>query len=294
MTPAEITPAGPPPAGDAAAPRARARLAVQATVKHLAAAADRLRRPSRGVVVLIYHRVGRRSSLEVDLPRDRFDAQMAALAATGRVVTLDAAVAALEQGVPPAAGDPIVVTFDDGTADFADEALPVLVRHGVPATLYVATEFIDEHRSFPSDGTPLSWSALADAAATGLVTVGSHTHSHALLDRIAPDAVAGELDRSIDLIGEHVGVRAEHFAYPKAVAGSPFADYEVRRRFRSAAVAGTRPNAYGHCDLHALARSPIQLGDGMRWFEQKVAGGMGAEDALRRGLNRLRYRAATH
>jgi hypothetical protein len=84
-------------------------------------------------------------------------------------------------------------------------------------------------------------------------------------------------------------VEAAHFAYPKALAGSAAADRAVRRRFRSAALAGTRPNRYGASDPYRLSRSPIQRADGMRYFDQKLAGGMGFEDTLRRGLNRIRY-----
>jgi peptidoglycan/xylan/chitin deacetylase (PgdA/CDA1 family) len=260
-------------------------------VKPIASAADSVRRPARGVVILIYHRVGGRSGLEVDLPADLFEAQVRALASSGRVATLDAALDALDRADAPAV-DPIVVTFDDGTADFADVAMPILERHGVPATLYVATDFVERGVEFPASGVPVSWPALADAMATGLVTIGSHTHSHALLDRLDPGAVGSELDRSIDLIGARLGVRAEHFAYPKALLGSTQAQAEVRARFRSAAVAGTRPNRYGRTDRWKLARTPLQVADGLRWFERKAAGGMALEDTLRRGLNRVRYRGA--
>jgi peptidoglycan/xylan/chitin deacetylase (PgdA/CDA1 family) len=256
-----------------------------------AAAADRVRPSRPGVVVLLYHRVGRRSTVEVDLPRALFAEQMAAL--TERAVTLDAALDALA-GPPPAGTTPppVAITFDDGTADFVDEALPVLVEHRVPALLYVATAFIDEGRAFPDAGRPASWAGLADAVSTGLVTVGSHTHTHALLDRARPDDVAAELDRSRALLEDRLGVPVAHFAYPKAVAGSPDAEAAVRRRFRSAALAGTHANPYGATDPYRLARSPIQVSDGMRWFGAKVAGGMVLEDRLRQVLNRGRYAGA--
>ena len=134
----------------------------------------------------------------------------------GRVVSLDDAVDVLD---PPAhrvtatsrrrrSGtryDPVVVTFDDGTADLADVATPMLERHGVPATVYLATRFVDEGEAFPDDGTPLSWSAVRDMASTGLITFGSHTHGHRLLDRLPPAEAADELDRSRDLIEDRVG-----------------------------------------------------------------------------------------
>jgi peptidoglycan/xylan/chitin deacetylase (PgdA/CDA1 family) len=261
-------------------------------VKVGAAAPGVVRRPPPGLVVLIYHRVGARSGLEVDLPHDVFDEQMAFLAATGAVVRLDDGIARLAD--PDAAQEPMVaVTFDDGTADFADEVVPVLVDHGVPVTLYVATRFIDEQVDFPDAGRPITWPALRDATATGLVDVGSHTHGHVLLDRAPPATVAGELDRSIGRIAGELGSPPRHFAYPKALAGTAAADLAVRARFASAAVAGTRVNRYGTTDPYRLARSPIQRSDGERWFREKVAGGMTLEDTLRRALNRRRYTTAT-
>jgi peptidoglycan/xylan/chitin deacetylase (PgdA/CDA1 family) len=232
--------------------------------------------------VLIYHRVGDGDG-EMRLSRDVFRAQLALVA--GRVGTLDQFV---EGGAE--AATPLVVTVDDGTDDFADEIVPVLVDLGVPATVYVATDFIEGGRSFPDGGRPLTWAALADCLSTGLVTVGSHTHTHALLDRATPDGATQELDRSSKLIEDRRGVTARHFAYPKALLGSPPAEAEVRRRFDTAAIAGTRPNRPGRTDPHRIHRSPIQRSDSMRHFERKVAGGMRLEDDLRRVANRRRYR----
>lgn len=262
-------------------------------LKPLAASADRLRPRRHGVVVLLYHRVGARTEVEVDLPTSLFERQMEALAETGRAVTLDRALEVLAGSEPPTL-DPVVVTFDDGTADFAELAVPIMVRHGVPATLYLATDFIERGRSFPDQGKPLSWTALGDVVAGGGVTVGSHTHTHALLDRLGPADVASELDRSSGLIEDRLGLPAQHFAYPKAVPGSPAAEIEVRRRFRSAALSGTRVNRYGDSDAHRLARSPIQVSDGMRWYTRKLEGGMGLEDVVRTARNRRRYALATN
>ena len=264
---------------------------VRQLLKWTAAASDALRRP-RGLVVLIYHRVGGHTPVSVDLPRALFAEQLAALAAGWAPTTLDAAADLLSGPTAPPGPPPVCVTFDDGTADFVDEALPELVAHGIPAALYVATDNVEAGRAFPDDGRPVSWAGLRDALATGLVTVGSHTHTHRLLDRVDGPEAAAELDRSIGLIEDRLGVGCHHFAYPKALPGSPAAAQEVRRRFRTAAIAGTRPNPYGQADLHRLHRSPIQVGDGMRWFRRKAAGGLALEDDLRRLRNRRRYAGA--
>ena len=266
---------------------------VRAAVKPVAAAVDRVRQPPGGVTVLIYHRVGAGTDSQVDLDLGVFIDQMAELADSGRLMSLDDAVDLLvsdEQADP----DPVVITFDDGTPDVIDQALPVLQQYRVPMTLYLATGFVGGDVGFWSPDEPaLTWDALRDAVSTGLVDIGSHTHSHKLLDRTEPESVVDELERSIDLIGSQLGVEARHFAYPKAIPPSKPVDEAVRARFVSAALAGTKPNPWGQTDVHALARSPIQRSDGMRWFRHKAVGGLGLEDRIRDLVNKRAYADAT-
>ena len=262
---------------------------VSSVIKATAAGVDRVRRVPPGLVILLYHRVGRRTDVRVDLDAAVFRAQMEELAATKRVLPIATAVAELAAGA--SLDDAVVVTFDDGTADFVEVALPILVDTGVAATLYAATSFIENRTMFPDDGQPTTWAALKEATSTGLVTVGSHTDTHLLLDRADPATVADDLDRSVGLIQDHLEVSADHFAYPKALLGTNQNEQLVKKRFVSAVVAGTRSNGPSS-DPYRLARSPIQTTDAMTWFRHKAAGGLQFEDQLRQFVNRARYRRA--
>lgn len=264
--------------------------AVRSAVKTASSAADLVVRPPTGIVILTYHRVGSGTGGQMDVPTGVFDEQLAWLAASQRVLTLDDALVELAGTTPVRPG--VVLTFDDGTHDWATTVAPLLARHRVPATFYVATSFVEDQLPLPDNGRPATWSALAELRDCGWATIGSHTHRHLLMDRIAPADIEDELARADDLIGERLGVTSQHFCYPKAVAPSPEADRAVRRRYRSAVLAGTRANQAG-ADPWALARSPVQPSDGTRWFRAKVRGGLGAEDSIRERLNRRRYRSAT-
>ena len=113
-----------------------------------------------GVVALIYHRVGQRSPSAVDLSIDVFTAQLDAVA--DRVVDLDTAVASLAGDGVLRHGEPLVVlTFDDGTADWPDVVLPALVERRLPAVFYVSTDFVERGRPFPDAGRPVTWSGLS-------------------------------------------------------------------------------------------------------------------------------------
>jgi peptidoglycan/xylan/chitin deacetylase (PgdA/CDA1 family) len=262
-------------------------------MKLTAAAMDRIRPPARGIVFLAYHSVGSNSGLELDVAASTFSLQMARLAEQGRVVSIDAALTALESAEQ---GDatPVVITFDDGTADFAEHAVPILERYGIPATIYVATAFIEKQEPFAYGTPPLSWNALRDACSTGLVTVGSHTHTHRVLDRVDRATIDDELTRSQELIAERLGTRPSHFAYPKGVARSSDARAAVRCHFRSAALGVVGPNPYGSTDPYALRRSPVQASDGLEWFSRKIDGGMAFEGTIRESFNRFRYAGSRH
>lgn len=234
------------------------------------------------MIALIYHRVGGRSPSPVDLPVAMFRDQLDELAATGRVVGLDTALDRLGE---PAHADggalDVVLTFDDGTADWADVVVPELESRRLPATFYVATAFVESRRGWPDEGRPVSWAALAEVVGSGVAGVGSHTHSHRVLATVDAAETTDEIDRSIGLIEDHLGVACRHFAYPNAVAGSPAAEVVVRRRFASAALAGNRVNVSGRTDAHRLGRHGLTVADRTEDFARKVAGGGWLEGWLR-------------
>lgn len=96
--------------------------------------------------ILIFHRVHAQPDPLFPYEPDaaRFDALMHFVARTFRVMTLGAAVAHLEQATLPPRS--LVITFDDGYADNAEVALPILQRHGLSATFFVASGFLDGGR----------------------------------------------------------------------------------------------------------------------------------------------------
>jgi peptidoglycan/xylan/chitin deacetylase (PgdA/CDA1 family) len=73
-----------------------------------------------------------------------FDWHLAALKRWFTVMPLREAAARLRAGTLPLRA--ACVTFDDGYADNVTVALPVLRRHGIPATFFLSTGFIDGGR----------------------------------------------------------------------------------------------------------------------------------------------------
>lgn len=93
--------------------------------------------------VLAYHRVlaapdplipGEPSAAE-------FERRMRWVKANFKVLPLSEAVRALREDRLPAGA--LCISFDDGYADNYNIALPILLRHGLPATFFVATGFLD-------------------------------------------------------------------------------------------------------------------------------------------------------
>ncbi|MBL8226610.1 MAG: polysaccharide deacetylase family protein [Chromatiales bacterium] len=97
----------------------------------------------RRLTVVLFHRVlPAPDPLLPDEPDvQRFAGILRWLAGTFAVMTLRDAVAALEHGRLPRRA--LVITFDDGYADNATQALPALQAAGLPATFFATTRFLD-------------------------------------------------------------------------------------------------------------------------------------------------------
>ena len=100
------------------------------------------RRSGRGFVVM-YHRVAPEPHfLGLAISPAAFDSHIGLLRRRARVVSLAQLVARLADP-NPLAEDWAAITFDDGYRDNLDIAAPVLAAHGVPATVFVTTDFVD-------------------------------------------------------------------------------------------------------------------------------------------------------
>ena len=228
------------------------------------------------IVILLFHRVGA-GEREIDLPTERFDRYVAELAQRERVVSLDDAVAPGPGGV--------VLSFDDGYRDLHEHVLPALVRHRVPAILYLATGLV-AHGGLPSSGRDrLTWPALEEIVASGLVTVGSHTHSHLDLSTATEREAEEEMRTSKDLIEDRLGTECRHFASPYSVT-SAAAQRAARRLFWTAATEAWRTNRRDRFDPYRLGRTPVLRSDGPMFFRAKARGALDGERWIYRALRR--------
>lgn len=240
----------------------------------------------RGLTVLIYHRVGGGSGSEIDLPANLFERQMVYLRDNYTIVSMDR----LLQEPPSFAEvyDCAVVTFDDGYLETYTNAFPILKRYGIPATVYLATRYVETGKPFDFGGSravvpaprPLGWPDVRAMVDSGLITVGSHTHNHLNLGRVPLDVVRRELALSSRVIEERLGVRPVHFAYPWGVV-TPEVKSVVGEYFKTAVAGGTGKNIPGAVDLLALKRIPVQRSDGFGLFRLKLRSFLDGEEFFR-------------
>ncbi len=250
----------------------------------------RERRP--GISFLIYHRVGNTSSLEMDLPLPLFRKQMEHLAETGCVIPYTDAVARLRSGAA-VDRDLCVITFDDGFEDFYHTAFPLLRTLGLPAILFVTTGFVEErvpyplHASFHEKASPVSWDMLAEMHASGIVAIGTHTHTHLELSGEPSETIRKELSLSHGLFMKRMGFIPRHFAYPKAL-WSEQAESIIREEYDSAVVGGgIKAFPTGFNPLR-IPRVPIRRSDGWIFFLAKLKGYLTTEERFYEPWRKLR------
>ncbi|MFV8835532.1 polysaccharide deacetylase family protein [Aquisalimonas sp. APHAB1-3] len=111
--------------------------------------------PRGRLTTLIYHRVMERPDpLRPGEPTaETFRWQMEVVARLFNVIPLHEAVDRLRRGALPRRA--ACITFDDGYADNAALAVPILQRLGLPATVFVATGFLNGGRMF--NDTVIEW-----------------------------------------------------------------------------------------------------------------------------------------
>jgi peptidoglycan/xylan/chitin deacetylase (PgdA/CDA1 family) len=114
-------------------------------------------------------------------------------------------------------GRVVGITFDDGYQNNLHNALPVLQRHGFTATIYAVSSMIGGTNSWDRGlvtEKPLmnekDWQAWMAAS----MDVGSHTRTHADLDKLDEAQALDEIQNSRAELEQTLGCEVRHFCYP--------------------------------------------------------------------------------
>ena len=219
----------------------------------------------QNIPILMYHSISSRASpgfRPSTLSPETFEEHLSYLDQCHYItITVTQFVQAMvrgEDGLPPR---PVVLTFDDGYADFFTSALPALQRHGFTATLYIATAFVGgTSRWLQQMGegmrTMLTWDQLAEISASG-IECGAHSHEHRTLNMLPPSVARDEIVRSKELLEEHLGQQVSSFAYPFGYYSARVRQIVREAGFDSAcAIKGVLSSL--HDDPYTLARLAIK------------------------------------
>ena len=221
------------------------------------------------IPILMYHSISSHASpgfRPCIVTPEAFEEQLTYLEESHHTsMTVTQFVQAMSKGstLPPR---PIILTFDDGYADFYTKALPALRRHGFTATLYVATAFVGGTSRWlrareDSTRPMLTWSQLAEISASG-IECGAHSHTHPPLDMLPLAVVHDEIVRSKELLEEHLGQQVSSFAYPFGYYSDRIQQVVQEAGYASACAVKLTMSSL-HDNPYALARLAIRPDTGV-------------------------------
>lgn len=204
------------------------------------------------VVILCYHAVSPTWEASLSVPPDQFERQVTHLLRRGwRPVTFTEAV------LSPPARRTLAITFDDAFASVKEYAVPVLGRHGLPATVFAPTAYMDGGRRLAWPGVEhwqrtvssgelaaMDWDDLNQLAELGW-EIGSHTRTHPRLTLLDDTSLTLELEGSRAELTDRLPTGCHTIAYP-------YGDVDER--------VATRARAAGYLAGAALSRRPVRLG----------------------------------
>ena len=197
------------------------------------------------VPILCYHRLGTTGGKMTVSPAN-FAAQMEWLVRNDYRVLRLAQLTGFLEGKEPLPPRSVVVTFDDGYESVYRHAFPVLRKLGLPATLFVYTDFVGA-------GDAVSWSQLAEMQASGLMDVQSHSKSHRNLIERSPGENDARYLRNLDqetagprdLIEQKLaGQQVRQYAYPYGDANEQVLEALTRQKYTLAVTVNPGGNAF--------------------------------------------------
>lgn len=214
--------------------------------------------------ILLYHSIGSKLPYDtygISISSALFERHMALLRAMPEVQ-----IGSLEEASDNDESCRIAVTFDDGYRDNLYVAAPIMMKYGMPFTVFVTVSYIQS-----GDPVYMSSKELRELAFYDGVTIGSHGMTHAHLAECDDKTLKKELCESRSYLEDIIGKPVTSVSYPHG---------SVNRRVRDAAMeAGYKIGGCSLFGVNELGRDPLLLrrtevlaSDTEKIFRKKLSG----------------------
>lgn len=221
-----------------------------------------------GPSILMYHSIAEGSGDPYTVPANRFQDQVSwLLEHEFEPIPLAALVNLLKSGDYQVLTRKVAFTFDDGYRDFLTAALPILLRHKAPATVFIVTGMLGEKASWSKDSKHVRLMAedeIRDIKAKG-IALGSHTMTHSNLLTLNQEELCRQLTESRARLRD-LGESFYVLSYPWGQWSSPILDAVKASGYECAVTVGgeMRP---GRIDLYSLPRMTMRADMDLRSFQ---------------------------
>lgn len=168
--------------------------------------------------ILMFHRVNSYDFDSLTTPTHGFEETIREISTNYRAISLRELIGKIKNKAKIESKS-VAVTFDDGYKDNFENAAPILLKYGIPATFFVTSGYINSQRVFSWDREQdskfplMSWDDVRSLSRMGF-DIGSHTINHVNLGKVSSQEAREELYGSKAQIEDEVGKLVNTFAYP--------------------------------------------------------------------------------
>jgi peptidoglycan/xylan/chitin deacetylase (PgdA/CDA1 family) len=244
---------------------------------------------AEGFGILMYHRIAEHvpgvESPSINVTPAQLRRQLAGLLSRGFECWPLSKLAAAHAATQAVQSHVFAVTFDDGYENNYTNAWPILRELNVPATIFLATNYLDTDRAFPFDdwsarhGTdrlpPIAWHPLSarqcdEILAGGLIEFGAHTHSHQKFVGRTAD-FRRDMQVNLSILRDRFGVDRPTFAFPYGEFDGELVESARQLTLACAVTSRNERIASGH-DMFAWGRFHVSQSDTAAMLAAKLSG----------------------
>jgi peptidoglycan/xylan/chitin deacetylase (PgdA/CDA1 family) len=217
-------------------------------------------------IILTYHSIGLDDVFDTVEPKN-FIRQLKYLKKKYKIVSLATIIEFINTG-KRTTKRMVSITFDDGFLDFYLNVFPLLRKDNLPATLFVATDYIGKDWPFTkSHPKMLNWEQI-DELSKNNIEIGAHTVTHPHLQKKKIEEAEQEIKKSKEEIEKHIGRSVNFFSYPFGSYKPEIVDIVKSAGFKGGV--GGKGTIQKHAQIFVLNRIQVDSSISFIFFKSRL------------------------